>query len=125
MNIVFWILQILVALFFLAGGAMKLTQPVERLSKSKRMEWVNDIPVSLLRFIGLAEILGAIGLILPAVTGVVPWLTPLAATGLALVMLLAAWFHTRRTEYNSVITNVVVLGLAAVVALGRFVVIPF
>jgi putative oxidoreductase len=116
MNIVLWILQIIVAFGFLAGGTMKLFFPLERLAK--QMKWVPDLPPALVRLIGLAEILGAIGLILPGATGIMPWLTIFAAFGLTLIMVLAVGFHLRRGEKlgNSPMT----LALSAAVLVGHF-----
>jgi hypothetical protein len=88
------------------------------------MEWLSAVPPVLMTFIGSAEILGALGLILPAATGILPWLTPLAAAALALVMLLAASFHATRREYPNLTGNLVLLLVAAFVAYGRWVLAP-
>jgi len=118
MNIVLWILQVLLGLAFLAAGIMKATQPLDKLSK--QMDWVAVTPPALTRFIGIAEILGGIGLILPAVTGIATWLTPVAAAGLALIMLLAVGFHLRRSDpTNRIVPGLVLFVLALVVAVGR------
>lgn len=123
MNIVLWIVQILLALAFLLAGTLKVTQPIDRLAT--RMNWVNAIkPPRLVRLIGTLEILGAIGLILPAVTGILPWLTPVAATGLVLTMIGAITLHTRIGEASRIAPNVVLLLLAAFIVIGRFVVMP-
>ena len=122
MNIVLWVVQILLALGFAMAGAMKVTQPIEKLAQ--RMGWVNDFAPQMVRLIGALEILGAIGLILPAITGIWPWLTPVAAVGLVLTMVGAMITHVRRGEYNLGV-NVVLLVLAVVVVFGRFVVAPF
>ncbi len=87
-------------------------------------KWPADVSPGLLTFTGVAEILGAIGLILPALTGILPWLTPLAALGLAVIMLLAAIFHLTRREYQNIVVNLVLLVLAAFVAYGRWVLVP-
>jgi hypothetical protein len=68
--------------------------------------------------------LGAIGLILPALTGILPWLTPLAGAALALVMLLAGFFHAARREYSGIAVNLVLLALAAFIAYGRLAIAP-
>ncbi len=123
MNIVLWIVQILLALAFLMAGTLKTTQPIERLAV--RMNWVNAIkPPQLVRVIGTLEVLGAIGLILPAVTGILPWLTPVAAIGLVLTMIGAMILHTRIGEGSRIAPNVVLLLLAAFIVIGRFVVMP-
>jgi uncharacterized membrane protein len=123
MNTAFWILQGLLGLAFLAAGIMKATQPIESLST--RLEWVKQVPAGLVRFIGIAELLGAIGLIVPAVTGIASILTPIAASALAVVMLLAAGFHYNRKEYNRIAPSAVLFVLTAVVAVGRFAIRPF
>lgn len=122
MNIALWIAQGLLAAAFLMAGLMKATQPKEKLSAN--MAWVNDFSQSQIRTIGILEILGAIGLILPAVTGILPILTPLAALGLALTMIGAALTHWRRGESQMIVVNTVLLLLAAFVAYGRFLVVP-
>jgi uncharacterized membrane protein YphA (DoxX/SURF4 family) len=119
MNIALWIIQILLALGFLMAGTLKATQPIDRLAA--RMKWVNSLrPPQLVRLIGTLEVLGAIGLILPAVTGIWSWLTPVAAIGLVLTMIGAMILHTRRGEFPNLSTNLVLLLLAAFVAVGRF-----
>jgi uncharacterized membrane protein YphA (DoxX/SURF4 family) len=119
MNFVIWAVQILLALGFGMAGTMKLTQPREKLIE--RMGYVNDFPQNIVRLIGLLEVLGAIGVILPALTGILPWLTPVAAGGLVLVMVGAMLTHIRRHEYAALGTNVILLLLAVIVVYGRFV----
>ncbi len=121
MNIILWVLQVLIAMAFVAAGynhALRFDQI------KSQMKWVNDVPRGLVTFIGVCEILGGVGVILPAVTRILPWLTPLAAAGLALIMLLAAGFHLMRREYPNIIFNLVLMVLAAFVAYGRFMVVP-
>src|SRR6266436_2579463 len=122
MNIALWIVQILLALAFAMAGIMKVTQPIDRLET--RMEWVKDVGPRGVPLIGSLEILGAIGLILPAVTGILPWLTPVAAAGLALTMVGAMITHGRRGEYSGIGVNVILLALALFVVYGRFVLVP-
>jgi uncharacterized membrane protein len=117
-NVVLWILPWLLAVAFAVAGVLKATQPKEKLAQ--QMPWVEDFSQATVRFIGVAEFLGALGLVLPALTGIAPILTPLAATGIAVIMLLAALVHTRRKEPSGVATTVVLLVLAAIVAWGRF-----
>jgi uncharacterized membrane protein YphA (DoxX/SURF4 family) len=112
MNIVFWIVSALVALAFFASGVMKLTQPKEKMSA--QMKWVENFDQNTIRGIGALEVLGAIGLILPRVTGVLPWLSSLAAIGLILTMIGGAVVHLRRKE--PIVPNIV-LGLLSTVAL--------
>ena len=122
MNIVLWVVQILLALAFGMAGIMKATQPINRLET--RMGWIKDVGPRGVRLIGALEILGAIGLILPAVTGILPWLTPVAAAGLALTMIGAMITHGRRGEYSQIGVNVVLLVLTLFVVYGRFVIVP-
>ena len=118
MQVFLWIVAGLLALAFLAAGAMKLTQPRDKLAAS--MGWVEDFNAPTVKLIGGLEVLAAIGLILPALTGIAPILTPLAATGLVLVMIGAIITYLRRGEPQVIVANVVLLLLAAVVAWGRF-----
>mgnify|MGYP001308344221 CR=1 FL=1 len=122
MTIALWIIQVVLALAYLMAGSLKAFRPLDELAK--RMPWVSAVPGGLVRFIGVAELLGAVGLILPALTGVLPWLTPLAAVGLVVVQVLAGGFHLSRGEYRNVPVNAALLVLAIVVAYGRFAVAP-
>jgi uncharacterized membrane protein YphA (DoxX/SURF4 family) len=122
MNIVIWIVQVLLAIAFGLAGIMKLTQPIDKLAT--RMGYVRDFSPIIVRLIGLLELLAAIGLILPALTGILTWLTPLAAIGLVLVMVGAILTHLRRNEATSIVTNVVLLLLALFIVYGRFAVVP-
>ncbi len=119
MNIALWIVQALLALAFGMAGMMKLTQPKEKLAG--QMGWVEEFASNTVKLIGGLELLGAVGLILPLLTGILPWLTPLAAVGLVLTMIGAILTHLRRGENQMVIVNAVLLLLAAFVAYGRFV----
>lgn len=112
MNIVFWIVTAITALTFLAAGSMKLIQPKEKLEPM--LKWVADFDGNTVKGIGLLEVLGAIGLILPRLTNILPWLSILAAAGLILTMIGGAMTHLRRKE--SIVPNVV-LGLLSAVAL--------
>ncbi|NLE82392.1 MAG: DoxX family protein [Rhodococcus sp.] len=119
MNIALWIVAIVLAVGFAAAGAMKLAQSKDKLAASG-MGWVENFSPSAVKAIGAVEILGAVGLVLPAAVGVAPILVPLAAAGLALVMVGAIIVHARRGEAQSIAINVVLLALAAFVAWGRF-----
>ncbi|MEU8267831.1 DoxX family protein [Sphaerisporangium sp. NPDC049002] len=118
MNVFLWILQVLLALAFGMAGVLKTTQPKEKLAAN--MGWVEDFSAGTVKFIGGVEFLAALGLILPAVTGIATVLTPLAATGLVLVMIGAIVVHVRRGEIQGVVINVVLLVLSGLVAWGRF-----
>jgi uncharacterized membrane protein YphA (DoxX/SURF4 family) len=118
MNVFLWIVQIALAAAFVLAGVMKATQPKEKLQSN--LPWVEDFSAGTVRLIGVAELLGGLGLVLPAATGIGPVLTPIAATCLAVVMVLAAITHIRRREPSGVAINAVLFLLAAVVAWGRF-----
>ena len=118
MNVALWVLQIVLAVMFAMAGVMKVTQPKEKLAG--KLPWVEDFSPGTVKLIGVVELSGAIGLIVPAATGIAPVLTPLAATGLATVMALAATTHRRRGEAGAIVFNLVLLIAAVVVAWGRF-----
>ena len=117
LHVTVWIVQLLLAAFFLLAGVNHGLKPVAEAAQSS--PWIADIPVWLARFIGFAELAGAVGVVLPAATRVMPWLTPLAAAGLALIMALAVPFHVMRGEASVVAFNIVPALLAAFVAWGR------
>jgi hypothetical protein len=119
MNITLWIVQGLLAAFFGAGGVVKVVRPTKRLY-DQGLTWVEDFSAGAVKTIGALELLAAIGLVLPAVTGVVPVLVPLAALGLGLLMIGAAVVHVRRDEVPFVAVNAALLAAAAFVAWGRF-----
>ena len=122
MGIGLWVVQVLLAAAFLVSGATKLSQPKEKLVKN--MAWVEDFSQGAVRIIGSLEVVEAIGIVLPELTGIVPWLTPLAALGLVLTMIGAALTHLRRAEYGPIAVIAVLLILAAFVAYGRYFVLP-
>lgn len=118
MNIALWIAAGLLAALFLGAGLAKMFQPREKLLE--RMAWAEDFTDGQVKAIGAVEALGAIGLILPAVTGILPVLVPLAAVGLAITMVLAAIVHVRRGETSFIGVNLALAAIAAFVAWGRF-----
>ncbi|GAA4575095.1 DoxX family protein [Planotetraspora kaengkrachanensis] len=118
MNIVLWVLQSILALLYLFAGIKKTFQ--SRAALAPQMGWVEDLSDGQVKLIGVLELLGAIGLILPAALDIAPILTPLAATGLALVQVGAIPVHLRRSETKLVPFNVILLVLAAIIAWGRF-----
>ena len=122
MNIGIWVVQVLLAVFFILFGFMKTFLPIDGLSD--QMPFVLDVPEALVRFIGIAEIAGGLGLILPSITRVLPWLTIAAAGGLGIDMVLATIFHISRSEFPNIITTIVILALLAVVAYGRWKKVP-
>lgn len=118
MNTALWIVQGILAVVFLMAGFLKLTKSREELEPN--MAYVEDLTDQQLTVNGVVEVLGGLGLVLPAATGILPILTPLAATGLVIVMVLAAALHVRRDELPLIAINAVLGGLAAFVAWGRF-----
>jgi uncharacterized membrane protein len=118
MNVFLWIVQAILAVMFAMSGLAKVLQPKDKLAE--KFPWMHDFSQATVRFIGVVELLGAIGLIVPAATGIAPVLTPIAGTGLAIVAVLAMGTHIRRKEPSAVAVTVIMLGLAALVAWGRF-----
>lgn len=118
MNTVLWIIQIVLAGAFVMAGAMKLSQGKKLQDK---MAWMEGLSDGTVRFIGAAELLGGIGLVLPAAIGIAVWLTPLAAAALAVTMLLAVVTHVRRKDPIAASVPSIVLGLLSLfVAWQRF-----
>ncbi len=117
MNAVLWLLQILLALAFIALGLLKLTRSRERLLKVAG--WVEDIPEPVVRLIGAFELLGAAGLVLPLLVGGAGAVVPVAALGLAVLLVGAVVTHLLRGEQDEVAAPVVLLIAAALVAAGR------
>jgi uncharacterized membrane protein YphA (DoxX/SURF4 family) len=119
MNILLWILQVLLALAFLAHGWLFLSPPPEMVEQMNA-----SLPRWFQLFLGVAEVLAGIGLTLPGLTGVKPWLVPAAALGIMIVLLSATIFHVIRAENSSAIITFVMLLLATVVAYARWRVMP-
>jgi uncharacterized membrane protein YphA (DoxX/SURF4 family) len=127
MNTVIWILQAIIAMVFLMAGFMKVSNTKDDLkTKGKgRMDWVEDLSMVNIRMIGIIEILAAVGLILPQWTGILPWLTPVSATGLVLTMMGSMILHMRRGDgVKSISVNIMLLLIAAFVAYGRYALVP-
>ena len=122
MNIALWIVQILLALAFLLVGSMKVSQPIDKLKQN--MGWVAHTTPGIVRLIGTLEILGALGLILPAVTHILSWLTPVAAIGLVLTMIGASIVHIRLKEFSRLGVPLILLLLALFIVYGRFMIAP-
>ena len=120
MNILLWVFQILLAVAFAAHGVLFLNPPPEMLAMMNEM-----LPTWFRLFLGVAEVLAAIGLILPGITRIMPWLVSVAAAGIMLVMVSATFLHaTRPGEMSSAITTAVLLVLATFVAYMRWKVKP-
>jgi uncharacterized membrane protein YphA (DoxX/SURF4 family) len=114
MNIVLWILQVLLAAAFLAHGLLLLTPPPEIAVQMNAF-----LPRWFQMFLGVAEVLAAIGLILPGLTRVMPFLVAWAAVGIMIVMISATILHTTRGEFSSAATTFVLLVMATFVAYQR------
>ena len=123
MNDTLWAIQAVLAVLFLLAGGMKVSQSVEALGK--RMSWVNHYPLWFVRFIGVAEVLGALGLILPAATHILLWLTLVAAGGLAIIMIGATVYHISRREYSGSVTTIILFLLSVFIIYGRVALAPF
>src|SRR5437899_5488434 len=121
MTALLWALQASLVLILLPAAA---TRAVSYDFAKKRMAWVAAVPRSLLLFISVAEILGAIGLVLPGLTHVAPQLIAVAAAGLGLIQVLAFVFHTSRGESRNASAHLVLLAALVFVAAGRLVVSP-
>lgn len=117
-NVSLWIVQCVLAVLFGVAGLMKITAPMQELIAA--MGWPGAVPPGLVRFIGVAEFLGALGLILPAASRVMPQLTPLSALGLFTIMVLATGFHITRNELRMLPVTLALGALAAFVAWGRY-----
>lgn len=118
MNLALWIVCGILAVAYLTAGLMKALRSRESLQPS--LPWVADFSAGTVRLIGVAETLGAIGLILPWATDIARVLTPLAAVGLVAIQALAIPVHLRRKEPKALATNIPLLVAAAFVAIGRF-----
>jgi DoxX-like protein len=114
-NLTLWIVQGFLALFFLGAAIPKITG-------RGLQQWIgfSALPHSLVISIGIAEVLGAAGLVLPMATGILPWLTPLAAIGLAINVLMASGFHIRGGERLNAIETTLWASIAAIIAIGRW-----
>ena len=118
MNATLWAGQIALAGLFLLSGLMKSLQSRERL-RATNQTGVMEQPMPLVRLIGISELLGVVGLIVPWATGIEPVLTPVAAIALGVIMLLAAGVHLERKEPKNVVVNILVLAVCVLVAWGR------
>ena len=120
MTIALWIAIGILVLANLAVGLMKLIRPKEKLAgMGEPFAWVNDFTQGQIRLIAVAELVGVVGLVLPRLTGILPWVSGAAAIGLALVQVGAIATHVRRKE-AAIVPNIVLLVLAVLVAIGVF-----
>ena len=122
LRVALWIAQLVLFTVFAVTGFAKVTMPIARLAPM--MAWVTEVPPALVRFIGIAELSGALGVLLPSVTRVHPALTPLAALGLGVVMVLAAPVHLLAGEMARASVPLALGALAAFVAWGRYALVP-
>jgi len=120
MNLSLWIVAGLLAVVYLVSGTVKLIVPKEKLVTAPGGGWVEDFSASSVKAIGALEVLAAVGLILPAATGIAPVLVPLAAAGLVLIMVGAVITRLRRHEAKPMVADLAYLALAGFVAWGRF-----
>lgn len=118
MNIALWTAQFALAAVFAASGGAKLTMARQRLLDTGQTG-VAMFPMPVVRFTAAMELLAALGLVAPGLTGIGQVLTPLAAAGLCVVMIGAAWAHSRLQEPKSVALNAVLFAVAAFVVVGR------
>ncbi|MET9889081.1 DoxX family protein [Streptomyces sp. NPDC006465] len=117
MDVAYWIVAALLAVFYVYAGGKKVLQSQERLQPM--MGWVDRVPMPLVRLIGTLEVLGAAGLILPPLTGIAPWLAVAAATGLVLIQVGGIAVHVSRGEARLIGLNIaLLLAAAAAVQLG-------
>jgi len=117
MNIALWIIQVLLAAFFLTVGTIKVVLPKVKLGKV--FEWIDDFSENRIKMIGSFEILGALGLFVPGIYSVSSLIIPLSATGLAIIMVLASIVHYKRNEKSDLTINIVIFFFLAVVVAGR------
>jgi protein-S-isoprenylcysteine O-methyltransferase Ste14 len=118
MNIVLWIAQVLLLFMYGFAGSTKVFNTAKA---RESMTWTEGRTDNFVHFVGVAELLGALGMILPMLTGILPWLTPLAGVGLALIQILAiVTEHLPKKEYKILPFNLVLLALAVFVVAGRW-----
>lgn len=117
MDVIIWIASGFLALAYIAAGTIKTFRPKERLTN---LPWTQEYSAATVKFIGVAELLGGIGVILPWLTGTAPILTPIAAVGLVIIQVLAGIHHIRHHEAKSLPINIVLLLISAFVAATRF-----
>lgn len=119
MNVALWVGQILLAVIFVVSGSLKSTQGKERLLATGQTA-AKIVPMQFMRLAGMSELVGVLGVILPWATGIARVLTPVAAAGFGVIMVLAASVHTRLREPQNVAINMSILAVAVFVVWGRF-----
>ncbi len=118
LHISLWVAQVLLASVLIMGGTIKLFQPVEKVAEM--WPWAGQVSVALVKFTGVVDLLGALGLIFPALLRIQPRLTPIAALGVVALMVAASVFHISRGEGSQIGFNVFCAAMAIFVAWGRF-----
>jgi uncharacterized membrane protein YphA (DoxX/SURF4 family) len=119
MNTILWILQVVAAATFMYSGVNKSIFSIRKLVYEKGQTGVENLSIPTVRFIGISEILGAIGLILPCWLNILPGLTSISALLLSIIMIPAAVIHYKRKEPKNVLTNVILFGICIFIAYGR------
>ena len=122
LNIVLWTAQVILGGLFLTLGILKSVWPVEQLAAL--MPWTADVLLNLVRFVGITETLGAVGLLAPSILRINPMITPLGATGIAVIMILSVPFHIYRGDGSQLGMNVLFLLMAVFIAWGRLIKVP-
>jgi hypothetical protein len=123
MNIVLWIAQVILLFMYGYAGA---TKDFNTAKARESMNWMKGRTDNFVHFVGTAELLGAAGMVLPMLTGILPWLTPLAGIGLSLIQLLAIITeHLPKKEFKILPFNIFLLILAVFVVVGRWGLFPF
>ncbi|MFM6983175.1 MAG: DoxX family protein [Chitinophagaceae bacterium] len=118
MKKVLWILQVILAAMFLMAGSFKTFTPIAELAE--KMPWVTEYSEGMVRFVGVSELLGGLGIILPSLLRIKPILTTVAGFALGLVMILAAAYHISKGEFSSLPMNFILGGIAVYVAWARW-----
>ena len=117
LNIALWIVQILLSATLIWAASMKLFQPVGKVAAM--WPWAGQVSNSLLKFTGIIDLLGALGLVLPMLLKIKPWLTFFAALGIIILMVVASIFHISRGEGGQIAPNVIFALMAGFIAWGR------
>lgn len=123
MNIALWIVAGVFAFGYIVGGIVKQTMPHEKYAA--KTGWAEDFTPGTVRFMGVVEVLGGVGLVLPGLVGVAPILVPVAASCMALYMAGAVTERVRRGEYKELVGDLVFLAAMVFIAWGRFAIEPF
>ncbi len=117
MNTTTWIMQGILATVFLASGIIIY---LLREKLKPKLSWLNEYSPKAVLLICIAKIMGAIGLIVPMLTGIFPVLTPMAASGIATIMALAFAYHIKKKEYKDIPATIIFFGIALFIAYNRF-----